>query len=84
MDAAELLGGGGAAGRSRRFVSHLIAHQALLRIAFIDLFDVGPAMVGRMTRSVADFTAMLTAERTARPCADRWSPRRRSPGRCGA
>jgi AcrR family transcriptional regulator len=43
------------------FVTHLIAHQALLRIAFIDLFEVGPAMVGRMTRSVADFTAMLTA-----------------------
>jgi AcrR family transcriptional regulator len=42
------------------FVMHLIAHQALLRIAFIDLFEVGPAMIGRMTRSVADFTAMLT------------------------
>jgi AcrR family transcriptional regulator len=43
------------------FLSHLIARQALLRIAFIDLFEVGPAMVGRMTRSVADFTALLTA-----------------------
>jgi AcrR family transcriptional regulator len=43
------------------FVTHLVAHQALLRIAFIDLFEVGPAMVGRMTRSVGDFTAMLTA-----------------------
>jgi AcrR family transcriptional regulator len=43
------------------FVRHLVAHQALLRIAFIDLFEVGPAMIGRMTRSVADFTAMLTA-----------------------
>jgi AcrR family transcriptional regulator len=43
------------------FVTHLVAHQALLRIAFIDLFEVGPAMVGRMTRSVADFTEMLTA-----------------------
>ena len=24
------------------FVEHLVAHQALLRIAFIDLFEVGP------------------------------------------
>ena len=43
------------------FVAHLVAHQALLRIAFVDLFEVGPAMIGRMTRSVADFTGMLTA-----------------------
>jgi AcrR family transcriptional regulator len=42
------------------FVTHLVAHQALLRIAFIDLFEVGPAMVGRMTKSVAELTAMLT------------------------
>jgi AcrR family transcriptional regulator len=42
------------------FVSHLVAHQALLRIAFIDLFEVGPAMIGRMTQSVAEFTRMLT------------------------
>jgi AcrR family transcriptional regulator len=44
------------------FLAHLVAHQALLRIAFIDLFEVGPAMIGRMTRSVADFTAMLTEQ----------------------
>jgi AcrR family transcriptional regulator len=44
------------------FVNHLVLHQALLRIAFIDLFEVGPAMVGRMTRSVADFTELLTAD----------------------
>lgn len=43
------------------FVTHLVAHEALLRIAFIDLFEVGPAIVERMTRSVAEFTAMLTA-----------------------
>jgi AcrR family transcriptional regulator len=42
------------------FMSHLIAHEALLRIAFIDLFEVGPAMIGRMTSSVAELTAMLT------------------------
>jgi AcrR family transcriptional regulator len=42
------------------FVYHLIAHQALLRIAFIDLFEVGPAMVERLTQCVGAFTAMLT------------------------
>lgn len=42
------------------FVDHLVAHQALLRIAFIDLFEVGPGMIGRMTRSVGEFTKMLT------------------------
>lgn len=42
------------------FVEYLVAHQALLRIAFIDLFEVGPAMVGRMTRSVETFTKYLT------------------------
>lgn len=41
------------------FIGHLAAHQALLRIAFIDLFEVGPAMIGRMTSSVAGFTEML-------------------------
>ena len=44
------------------FVAHLVAHQALLRIAFIDLFEVGPAMIGRMTHSVTGFTAMLTEQ----------------------
>jgi AcrR family transcriptional regulator len=42
------------------FVDHLVAHQALLRIAFINLFEVGPGMVGRMTRSVEEFTKLLT------------------------
>ena len=42
------------------FVDYLVAHQALLRIAFIDLFEVGPGMVGRLTRSVEDFTKLLT------------------------
>ncbi len=43
------------------FISHLVARQALLRLAFIDLFEVGPAMIGRMTRSVEALTALLTA-----------------------
>jgi AcrR family transcriptional regulator len=42
------------------FVDYLVAHQALLRIAFINLFEVGPGMIGRMTRSVEGFTKLLT------------------------
>ncbi len=41
------------------FVALLVANQALLRIAFIDLFEVGPAMIGRLTGSVARVTDML-------------------------
>jgi AcrR family transcriptional regulator len=44
------------------FLARLVAHQALLRIAFINLFEVGPAMIGRLTRSVAGFTALLTEQ----------------------
>jgi AcrR family transcriptional regulator len=55
----------GACRAMEAFVSHLVVHQALLRIAFINLFEVGPAMIGRMTRSVADFTAMLTEQAPA-------------------
>jgi AcrR family transcriptional regulator len=40
-------------------VEYLVAHEALLRIAFIDVFEVGPAIVGRMTRSVERFTKLL-------------------------
>ncbi len=42
------------------FVEYLVAHEALLRMAFVDLFEVGPGMIGRMTRSVEDFTKLLT------------------------
>lgn len=44
------------------FVEYLVAHQALLRIAFIDLFEVGPGMIGKMTRSVEGFTKLLTEQ----------------------
>jgi AcrR family transcriptional regulator len=44
------------------FVEYLTAHEALLRIAFIDLFEVGPAMVGQMTRSVDAVTQLLTED----------------------
>ncbi|HYM54924.1 MAG TPA: TetR/AcrR family transcriptional regulator, partial [Solirubrobacteraceae bacterium] len=42
------------------FVEYLVAHQALIRMAFVDVFDVGPAMTGRMTASIEDFTKLLT------------------------
>lgn len=44
------------------FVEYLVAHEALLRIAFIDIYEVGPAMVRRLTRSVEEFTKYLLAE----------------------
>jgi AcrR family transcriptional regulator len=44
------------------FVDYLIAHQALLRIAFIDIFEVGPAIIGRMSRSIDAFTGLLTEQ----------------------
>jgi AcrR family transcriptional regulator len=44
------------------FVGYLLTHQALLRIAFIDVFEVGPAMVGSMTKSIEGLTDRLIAE----------------------
>ena len=40
-------------------VEYLVAHPALVRMAFVDLFDVGPGMVGRMTGSIEGFTKLL-------------------------
>jgi AcrR family transcriptional regulator len=48
------------------FVEHIVSHPALLRMAFVDLFEVGPGMVGRMTKSIDRFTGML-AERGPEP-----------------
>src|SRR5262249_25574555 len=31
-------------------LEHFAAHRALSRLAFIDIFEVGPGMIGRMTR----------------------------------
>jgi AcrR family transcriptional regulator len=45
----------------RTFIEHLVSHPALLRMAFIDVFEVGPGMVDRMTRSVDRFTGLLAA-----------------------
>jgi AcrR family transcriptional regulator len=41
------------------FIEHIVSHPALLRMAFIDLFEVGPGMIGRMTKSVDRFTGLL-------------------------
>jgi AcrR family transcriptional regulator len=40
-------------------VEYFAAHEALSRMAFVDIFDVGPGMIGRMTRSIEDFTKLL-------------------------
>ena len=48
------------------FVDYLVAHQALLRIAFIDLFEVGPGMIGRATKPIEGLTKLL-AERGPAP-----------------
>src|ERR1700677_4623973 len=44
------------------FIDYLVAHQALLRVAYIDVFEVGPGMVGRMSRSIDAFTGLLTEQ----------------------
>jgi AcrR family transcriptional regulator len=41
------------------FIGHIVSHPALLRMAFIDLFEVGPGMIGRMTKSIDRFTGLL-------------------------
>jgi AcrR family transcriptional regulator len=38
---------------------YFASHEALSRLAFIEIFDVGPGMIGRMTRSIEDFTKLL-------------------------
>ena len=43
----------------RALIEYFAAHEALSRMAFIDIFDVGPGMIGRMTRSIEDFTKLL-------------------------
>jgi AcrR family transcriptional regulator len=43
----------------RALVEYFAAHEALSRMAFIEIFDVGPGMIGRLTRSIEDFTKLL-------------------------
>lgn len=43
------------------FIDHIVSHPALLRMAFVDLFEVGPGMISRLTKPVEVLTAMLSA-----------------------
>jgi AcrR family transcriptional regulator len=47
-------------------VEHLAARQALVRIAFVESFEVGPVMIDRMTRPLEDVTSLLS-ERAPAP-----------------
>jgi AcrR family transcriptional regulator len=40
-------------------LDYFATHEALSRLAFINIFEVGPGMTGRMTRSIEDFTKRL-------------------------
>lgn len=42
------------------YVEYLVSHQAFMRLAFVDLFDIGPVVVEHLTRSVEEFTKLLT------------------------
>ncbi len=42
------------------YVDYLVSHQALMRLAFVDVFDMGPMVVEHLTRSVEEFTKLLT------------------------
>jgi AcrR family transcriptional regulator len=42
------------------FVDYLVSHEALARIAFVEVFSVGPGIVGRLTRMVDELTQLLT------------------------
>ena len=51
----------------RAFVDYLVSHEALTRIAFVELFSLGPAIVDRLTGIVDELTRLLT-ESGCRPC----------------
>ncbi len=42
------------------FAAYLTSHRALLKIAFVDLFEVGPGMVGRLNKVVEEFISLIT------------------------
>lgn len=42
------------------YVDYLAAHQTLCQLAFVDLFDVGPATVWQMTKPVEQLITLLT------------------------
>jgi AcrR family transcriptional regulator len=43
-------------------VMYFVAHPALVRMAFVDLFDVGEGMVERASMSIESFTRLLMSE----------------------
>jgi AcrR family transcriptional regulator len=43
----------------RAFIEYFVTHPALIRMGFIDLFEVGPGMIGRLTKSIDIFTQLL-------------------------
>ncbi len=51
------------------FIEYMVAHLALLRLAFVDLFEVGPGMIDRMTSSVEQVVAHLIAKAPEPRCA---------------
>lgn len=42
------------------YIEYLVSHQEFMRLAFVDLFDIGPVVVEHLTRSVEEFTKLLT------------------------
>ncbi|HEV3094090.1 MAG TPA: TetR/AcrR family transcriptional regulator [Solirubrobacteraceae bacterium] len=42
------------------YVEYLVSHRAFIQLAFVDLFDLGPVVVEHLTRSVEEFTKLLT------------------------
>jgi AcrR family transcriptional regulator len=51
----------------RAFVDYLVSHEALTRIAFVELYSVGPGLVDRLTGLVDELTRVLT-ESGPGPC----------------
>jgi AcrR family transcriptional regulator len=49
------------------FVDYLVSHEALARIAFVELYSLGPGLVDRLTAIVDELTRLL-AERGPGPC----------------
>jgi AcrR family transcriptional regulator len=49
------------------FVDYLVSHEALARIAFVELYSLGPGLVDRLTGIVDQLTRMLT-ESGPGPC----------------
>jgi AcrR family transcriptional regulator len=47
------------------FVEHIVSHPALLRMAFIDLYEVGPGMIPSMTKPIDRFIGMLAGKAPA-------------------